>query len=101
VPSEEDGGLTTQRVVILGAHLFLSLAHVFAVHQSAEENGMTEREGDDTSENHTSSRTYTYSSAIVVFLAEVLKLLFSIAAYVHTHTREGTGDWALHMKHEV
>ena len=50
-PSEEDGGLTYQRVAILGAHLFLSLAHVFAVHQSAAQNGIVERAGDNNDEN--------------------------------------------------
>ena len=62
-PSEEDGGLTQQRLLILGSHLFLSLAHVFAVHQSAMESAGAE--GRD--ENAT--RTYAYNPAMVVFLA--------------------------------
>ena len=81
-PSEEDGGLTQQRLLILGSHLFLSLAHVFAVHQSAMESAG----GEGRDENAT--RTYAYNPAMVVFLAELIKLVFSVSAYVHTHARD-------------
>jgi drug/metabolite transporter (DMT)-like permease len=81
-PSEEDGGLTQQRLLILGSHLFLSLAHVFAVHQSAMESAGAE--GRD--ENAT--RTYAYNPAMVVFLAELIKLVFSVSAYVHMHLKD-------------
>jgi drug/metabolite transporter (DMT)-like permease len=81
-PSEEDGGLTQQRLLILGSHLFLSLAHVFAVHQSAMESAGAE--GRD--ENAT--RTYAYNPAMVVFLAEFIKLVFSVSAYVHMHLKD-------------
>lgn len=99
-PSEEDGGLTYQRVAILGAHLFLSLAHVFAVHQSAAQNGIVERDVDNNDEND-DVRTYKYSPAMVVFLAELLKLLFSVGAYVYTHIRDGASDWHHQMKREL
>ena len=85
-PSEEDGGLTQQRLLILGSHLFLSLAHVFAVHQSA----MDSATGEGRDENAT--RTYAYSPAMVVFLAELIKLAFSVSAYVHTHARDSPGN---------
>ena len=85
-PSEEDGGLTQQRLLILGSHLFLSLAHVFAVHQSA----MDSATGEGRDENAT--RTYAYSPAMVVFLAEFIKLAFSVSAYVHTHARDTPGN---------
>ena len=85
-PSEEDGGLTQQRLLILGSHLFLSLAHVFAVHQSA----MDSATGEGRDENVT--RTYAYSPAMVVFLAELIKLAFSVSAYVHTHARDSPGN---------
>lgn len=106
-PSEEDGGLTYQRVVILGAHLFLSLAHVFAVHQSAEHSGFGEgtalgNESGD--ENNNVSRQYAYSPAMVVFLAELMKLVFSTSAFVYTHVRDGThggDDWRLAIKREL
>ena len=85
-PSEEDGGQTQQRLLILGSHLFLSLAHVFAVHQSA----MDSATGEGRDANAT--RTYAYSPAMVVFLAEFIKLAFSVSAYVHTHARDTPGN---------
>jgi len=85
-PSEEDGGLTQQRLLILGSHLFLSLAHVFAVHQSATETAAGERR------DVNATRTYAYSPATVVFLAEIIKLGFSMCAYVHTHARDSPGN---------
>jgi hypothetical protein len=77
VTSEEDGGLTGQRVLMLAAHLFFSVAHIFAVHQSAEPHGdeakaAAEAAGlaGDTSTAGT-GRGYRYSPAMVVLLVRL------------------------------
>ena len=59
---------------------------MFAVHQSA----MDSATGEGRDENAT--RTYAYSPAMVVFLAEFIKLAFSVSAYVHTHARDTPGN---------
>ena len=61
-PSEEDeGGLTRERLAILVAHLTLSVAHIFAVHQSAK--GEDAGEGDPSAG---AARSYAYNPAMVV-----------------------------------
>ena len=72
--SEEDGGFTGQRLAMLAAHLFFSVAHIFAVHQSAEPHDDEAKAaaqaaslaGDNSPE--AKGRGYRYSPAMVVLL---------------------------------
>jgi hypothetical protein len=40
----EDAGFTNQRIAMLAAHLFFSVAHIFAVHSSAAPHGKERRQ---------------------------------------------------------
>lgn len=77
-PTEEDTrGLTPGRLGMLVAHLVCSVAHIFAVHQSAAPRSDEERaevEAASLAGERSHTRGYRYSPAMVVFMVRAARV---------------------------